>query len=187
LLSEQVALPFCRIPDRWGRRFNLAGIPIVKEEFISMALAPEFRETPSFVTSPLRDFSPKNGNLLAASLLGAYRTGGFSGASSRASKELEGLRQEPAFHPMLRHVLESLIRVANLAPLHEKRRQELSHPESTLGLSKWLFFSHFSSFQFATWIDAKAAPLHAEGIPILHQDVPRVPPVSGFYEAIGAR
>ncbi|MBU6153596.1 MAG: hypothetical protein KGP28_04775 [Bdellovibrionales bacterium] len=187
LLSEQMALPLCRIPDRWARRFNAAGIPIVKEEFLSMEKVPDFKEKLPFSPSSLAHFSPRSGNKIATALLRAYRTGGFEGASSAANRELNGLGSDLTFHPMLRHMLESVIRVANLAPLHENRRLELSLKESTLGLSKWLFFSHFSAFQFATWLDAKAAPLHAEGLPIVFQDVPAIPPVSDFYAALSSR
>jgi hypothetical protein len=104
-----------------------------------------------------------------------------------ASRELVALGSDHTFHPMLRHLLESVVRISNLAPLHEKRRLELSIKGSTLGLSKWMFFSHFSAFQFATWIDAKAAPLHAEGLPIVYQDVPPIPARSEFYQSISDR
>ncbi len=187
LLSERLALPFCSIPDRWSKRFVLAGVPIVQEEFLSMDKVPEFSERFPFDPAPLSQFLPRSGNRIATEILKAYRNSGFEAASGRASRELESLGKDLTFHPMLRHVLESVIRVANLAPLHEKRRLELSISESTMGLSKWLFFSHFSAFPFATWIDTKAAPLHAEGLPIIFQDVPGIPPISSFYQGLNTR
>jgi hypothetical protein len=185
--SELLALPLCGIPDRWGRRFIQAGVPIVQEEFMPMRGAPAFQERFPFSPSPFSAFIPKNGNAIAASILKGYRTGGFSGAGGVASRELVALGSDHTFHPMLRHLLESVVRISNLAPLHEKRRLELSIKGSTLGLSKWMFFSHFSAFQFATWIDAKAAPLHAEGLPIVYQDVPPIPARSEFYQSISDR
>ncbi len=187
VLSERIALPLCRVPDLWGRKFLDFGVPIVKEEFMPMETIPEFRETLPFAPASLRDFEPRHGNSIGAKILRGYRTGGFSEAANVAGGELKSLEADPTFHPMLRHLLESVVRVCNLAPLHEKRRLELSIPDSTIGLSKWLFFSHFSAFQFASWIDSKAAPLHAEGLPILHQDVPHIPPLSEFYEKLNVR
>ena len=149
--------------------------------------APAFQERFPFTPSPYSAFIPKNGNAIVASILKGYRRGGFAGAEGVAGQELDALGSDHTFHSMLRHLLESVVRVSNLAPLHEKRRLELSIRGSTLGLSKWMFFSHFSAFQFATWIDAKAAPLHAEGLPILYQDVPPIPAHSEFYQAIRDR
>jgi hypothetical protein len=182
LLSERCSLPFCKIPDRWAKPFLDAGIPIVKEEFMSMSGISNFQDRFPFEPASLSQFQSKRGNQISTSLLRAYRRSGFSGASVAAQDELNRLGEDRTFHSMLRHILESVIRVSNLAPLHEERRRKLFLADSTLPLSKWLFFSHFGAFSFATWIDGIAAPLQAKGIPILFQDVPGIPPTSSFYQ-----
>ena len=147
----------------------------------------EFREHFPFDALPLEAFQKQNGNWIAGKILKAYRLRGFEGASAQATTELVRLGADRTYHSMLRHILESVIRVANLAPLHEKFRVDSGVKESTLPLSKWLFFSHFSAFQFSTWLDAKAAPLQSRGVPILFQDVPAIPPNSEFYFNLGIR
>jgi hypothetical protein len=181
IFSERCSLPFSKIPDRWAEKFNRAGIPIVKEEFMPMSGVGDFESRFAFEPEPYSAFVEQSGSLIAATILNAYRKNGWGGASNAATNELHNLKSQKAYHPMLKHVLESVVRVSNLAPLHEKLRVSLGLKDSTLPLSKYLFFSHFSAFSFSTWIDAKAARMHSKGIPILHQDVPSIPPNSIFY------
>lgn len=67
---------------------------------------------------------------------------------------------------MIRHFLESIRRVAGLAPTYGVR---------TMFISKQMLWAHVRSLKKASELDQMAAPLQAEGLPILCQDVPYIP------------
>ena len=182
ILSEKASIPFSKIPDHWAKKFMSNGIPIVKEEFISMNLIPSFSKCFPFEPEPRSEYKRQNGTQILSRIFTTFRKEGFEGAKKVLMEELNHLQSPRAYHVMLRHILESMLRVATLAPAHEALRLKLGFVDSTLPLSHYLFYSHFSSFHFAVWLDEKAAPLQASGIPILFQDVPNIPAESEFYK-----
>jgi hypothetical protein len=173
VLSETLSIPFAKIPDLWSLPFRKRGIPIVELEFISM------EKTPGFSNQILKvnagHFLPRSGSLLALKLFSVFITKGFSGACDSIKKEIHSLENEPDYHPMLRHVLESMLRISTLAPVHRRKAKEKGLFFSPLPLSIHLYLSHLSALPFSTWLDRKAAPLHARGIPIIRNDVPPIP------------
>jgi hypothetical protein len=181
IISEVLSLPFSKFPDLWGNYFIKRGIPILKEEFMPMDGIGMFSNQYPFNPEPLSEFIPQNGKLISRRIRAAYQTGEFSGASAQIEIELKMIESPCAYHAMLRHILESLLRISNLAPLHEKRRLELGIKRSTLPLSQYLFYSHFSAFAFACWLDKKAAPIQSRGVPIIYQDVPSIPAKTSSY------
>jgi hypothetical protein len=182
VLSERLSLPFARIPDLWSTYFRKRGIPIVELEFISMDQIPEFSERLPFPPHPLHSFQPGRGWRLAISLLFVFIKSGWQGTRQHLRAELKSLEQQPGFHVMLRHVLESMLRISSLAPIHVRRCREKRLLFTTQTLSAHLYLSHLSALPFATWIDGGSAPLLAEGIPILFQDVPPIPETAPGYE-----
>jgi hypothetical protein len=52
---------------------------------------------------------------------------------------------------------------------------------TTSPISLYLYLSHLLAIPFACWLDRKTAPLLAEGIPILYQDVPAIPETEDGY------
>jgi len=181
IFSEICTIPSTKFPDLWGSYFIKRGVPIVKEEFMPMTGIGQFSSQYPFKPEPISEFIPQKGGAIAIRILRAYFKGGLESASLAIEQELKKIESPRAYHVMLRHVLESTLRVSTLAPLHEQKRRELGIRFSTLLLSKYLFFSHFSAFQFSTWLDRKAAPIQAKGVPILYQDVPAIPAQSDYY------
>ncbi|HEV2147105.1 MAG TPA: hypothetical protein VGR37_06865, partial [Longimicrobiaceae bacterium] len=100
---------------------------------------------------------------------------GFGGAAAALGAELAALEATPCCHCMLRHMLESMLRVATLAPVHAARAEEAGM-RSTAGLSRLLLRLHLLALSDAAKLDVLAAPIQARGIPILCQDVPPIPP-----------
>ena len=180
IFSEKISLPFAFTIDRLARPYQKAGIPIGDLEFISMEKIPEFSEHFPFSPEPLSAFVRVDGKGMAKKMKWALATHGFAG-------ELRKIEPPRAYHCMLRHVLESVLRMANLAPLHEKRAKELGFESPLIScakLSRMMLWGHIISLAPSAEMDAKAAPLQAQGIPIIWQDVPHIPPASEFYSAV---
>jgi hypothetical protein len=78
-----------------------------------------------------------------------------------------------AYHCMVKHLLESFIRAARLAPLHHEKAIAQGLP-TTLSISKKILWGHLPAFQPGSEFDRDLAPLQAEGIPMLWQDVPKI-------------
>jgi hypothetical protein len=181
IFSELMTIPSSKIPDLWARYFIKRGIPIVQEEFISMSHAKTFSERFGFDPEPIELFFRSDASGISRRIRKAYKTGGFERASEQIRIELNPLNQIKTYHFMMKHLLESMLRISSLAPFHEKKRKELGLRYSTLPLSRYLFHSHFLALGFSSWLDLKAAPIQAMGIPIIANDVPPIPEHSDFY------
>lgn len=172
---ERLALPVAWWVDRRARPWQARGVPVVSADFVSMDGVPEFRERAAEEPPPLSRFRPADARRIRRELRAAYRGGGFPGVAEAARAELERLQGLPAYHCMLRHLLESVLRIATLAPEHAARAEAVGVRPPT-ELSRLLLWLHLSVLPEAAKLDARAAPIQARGIPILCQDVPPVPP-----------
>ncbi len=173
--SEKLSLVFARAVDDAARPYQQAGVAVACDEFVSMADVPVFRERYEFEPEPLTAFEPVDGVALRDGLEATFAEEGFAGLAVAADTALDALEEPHAYHCMVRHMLESLRRIANLAPTHEVNAQErgLSSP---LSISEDLVELHLLSIDPAAKLDEQASVLQAEGIPILCQDVPSIPP-----------
>lgn len=168
---EIMALPMARILDWRARKYQAAGIPVVIEDIVSMDLTPEFNSCASVPPMPLMRFVCQNGKVIAKKIYKAYKEQRFSGIVGITQEELRGIRQVPTYHCMLRHILESILRVADLAPKHDAFAISKGMV-STRCLSWHMLCLHLFFLSKATKFDEWAAPIQAEGIPIIAQDVP---------------
>lgn len=160
--------------DRRARPYNRAGIPVLCLEMMPMAQAPKYVERRPEPWPRLESFQALDGPVLARELAFALKDNGLRAMADLAEESLNVLLVEPRFHCMSRHVLESLIRTARLAPEHARKALRLGLP-STEKLSRSFAQSHLPMLSSAAELDAAAAPLQAEGIGILCQDVPPIP------------
>ncbi|HEV2735762.1 MAG TPA: hypothetical protein VGV85_13030 [Longimicrobiaceae bacterium] len=172
---ERWALPLARWVDRRARPYNARGIGVVADDFVPMAGTPRFRERFEDPPLPLSAFRPADARRIRRSLAAALKTGGFEGVAAALRVELAALEAVPCYHCMLRHLLESMLRVASLAPTHAARA-EAAGMKSTAGLSRLVLRLHLFSLVDAAKLDVVAAPIQARGIPILCQDVPSISP-----------
>ena len=101
----------------------------------------------------------------------------FESVANVLEQEIERLSIEPRFNCLLRHVLESALRIAKHAPVYidMAKMKGLLSPEKLL----WrMIRSHFWGMNEIMEIDRRAAVLQARGIPIVCNDVPPVSPYS---------
>lgn len=169
--GERVALAAAREVDRRARRYQAAGIPVACAEFVSMALTP--------AGPPVEDPGPPPGpyrpgpdpDSVRGVLVAAYGSGGFPAVAGAAAGLLAALEDRPAYHCMTRHLLESIWRVAWLAPEHARAARRAGLP-STVPLSELLLRLNLAALPDGAALDDQAAPLQAAGVPILCRDVP---------------
>lgn len=164
------------VPAGWvdsrARRFQDAGVPIGCAEFASMSLTPPLGRTPP--APPEAPYRPGlDADSLAAALAGAYGEGGFPAVAHAADRALHALHGVPEYHCMVRHLVESVWRVAALAPLHQAAAADAGLP-SPVPLSELLLRLHLAALPEGARLDADAAPLQQAGVPILCRDVPPI-------------
>jgi hypothetical protein len=170
--NERLARPVAVVFDMRARSFQAAGIDIICDEFVSMELTPAF-EAQSDV--PSAAFEKTSGYGLAWRLSTTFMRNGYAGLTSAVEEELAALAPTPEYHCMVRHILESILRAANLAPLHV-REAELLGMDSPAAISRDFIAAQIATIPAAAGIDEDAAPIQARGIPIVCQDVPPIPP-----------
>jgi hypothetical protein len=173
LWSEHALLPVALWFDRRAEPYHRAGIPLLHDVFVSMEGTPAFLPRRGPVPAPplLRPDARATGRDVAR----AFRAAGFGGAAAALDRHLGVLEEEPEFHCMLRHLLESMRRIALVAPgLHRLAgRRGLDSPVPLLSR---LLRIHLWGSGAAGRLDRLALPLQAEGLPILRRDVPPIPP-----------
>lgn len=172
--AERLGIPLAWYVDWRAREFQAAGIRLVCDDYVAMAQTPAFRERiPD--PAPLSAFTPADPKRIRRAIGRAYRSGGFPAASTAIEHEIEQLHATPTFHCMTRHLLESALRISNRAPLYEARARALGM-KSPREVSRIMLDMHLFSLGEAARLDRRAAPLQAEGVPIICQDVPPIPP-----------
>lgn len=174
--TERLALPVAWWVDWRARTFQRAGIPIVCDDFVPMAHTPAFRPRAVEPPQPLSAFVPADARRIRRTVQRAQRVGGFAAASTVLERELRALAGAPEYHCMLRHLLESALRVSNQAPRYAAEARARGLLGDPAALSRSMLDLHLVALRDAARLDRRAAPLQAEGIPILCQDVPPIPP-----------
>ncbi len=175
IAGEKLAVPLAQDVDARALPYQERGIAIVCDDFIPMANTPPYRDTFPFVPQPLSAFHKTDAAAMVSALSAAYDKEGFAGVKEAAIHARESIESVPTYHCLVRHMLESTIRVATLAPLHDAKARDRGL-SSTIPLSLHMLQLHLASMPDSADLDAEAAPLHAVGVPIICQDVPPIPP-----------
>lgn len=176
--TERQALLAAAYFDRRAEPYLRRGIGVVCEAFVPMALTPAYADSV--------DPRPGDGPEAAAVSLApagevrgrvnrALRAEGFAGAARALEAEVARLAPAPRRHCMTRHLLESALRIAHVAPRHAEAaaRARLPSPEDD---ARRLLDLHLYALDDAAELDALAAPMQARGVPILCRDVPPIAP-----------
>ncbi|MGH7410937.1 MAG: hypothetical protein ACREJ6_07780 [Candidatus Methylomirabilis sp.] len=176
ILNQHLVLPITWYVDWRARAFQQKGIPIVCLDMVSMRLAPAFRERSEAPPRPLSEFQKQDIEGMHQRAKAGYRHGGFAEVSRVIGDEVKRLHAIPTYHCMLRHMLESALRCSNLAPVYVEMARHIPM-KSPADLSWFLIRLHLMALGGCAELDALAAPLQAQGIPIIGQDVPPITPL----------
>ena len=175
IAGEVFALPFSIIVDEMARPWQENGVCLTCDSFVSMDLTPDFSESYAEEPLALSEYVSRNGTDLAAGFREIFHEEGYDALAAVAEAEIAALESVPSHYCMLRHVLESLLRIATLAPLHEQEAATLGL-ESPDEVSSLMVELHILILELSTSLDDKAAPFQSQGIPIICQDVPPISP-----------
>ncbi len=158
--------------DFLAEDYKRNGINIVCDEFVPMSLTPAFQAI-STDKPDLSAYQSLPASEIHRDLRRALRSG-FSQVKSVSAKWITQIEAtEPRFNCMTRHLLESVARIASLAQGHMTKAESLGLV-SPQWLSENMISSHMMMIQSAVEIDALAAPVQADGIAIICQDVPPI-------------
>lgn len=177
--AERLAVAAAWYVDWRARPFQRAGIRVVCDDIVPMAHTPPFRARAAAPPPPLSAFVPADARRIRRDVERARRRGGFPAAGAVLEREIQGLAEVPAYHCMLRHLLESALRISSQAPRYAAEVEARGLPASPEALSRTLLDLHLAVLGEAARLDRRAAPLQAEGIPVVCQDVPPIPPRTG--------
>lgn len=135
----------------------------------SAFLCEEFQNTPNPKLAemqnekpPLKDFSPIDLASAKENLLTFIEAEDLAGLHREALLQINALNSEMHFNCMTRHMLESMARIAKLGAKDPQRSA------ASLRLIKWQMWYLWGSMK----LDDMAAPLQAQGLPILCHDLP---------------
>nr|BFD68228.1 hypothetical protein HAGR004_32500 [Bdellovibrio sp. HAGR004] len=166
-----VAVPFA---DAWAAPYQAAGIPILCQDFISMSETPKFQARHPDGKDSLHNYRRPDVEGIKDRLLELYKAKAYGTLAHFADAQIKELDQKPRYNCMVKHILESIRRMAALTPVHAAKSKALNKVSSEY-LSRIVLRSHILLLQESAEIDAAAAPLQADALPIVCQDVPYIP------------
>lgn len=173
IATEVLLLPLARWFDRRARPFHRAGVPVMAALFVSMDTTPPFADE---LANPPTGPAPRYpAATTGKKIWNAYLAGGHEAAGEVLRAELERLRNEPTAHHMVRHILESALRVCAVAPDLARQALGTGLPDPDR-LHARLLRMHAWGLGGAARLDRRAWPLQCRGLPILAQDLPPIPP-----------
>lgn len=159
--------------DKDAEIYQRNGINIVCDEYVPMSLTPSFQPVAPLPHPDLRRFQELDPYQLRRRIVRARKKGYAETALTARAIIHEIESAEPSFNCMTRHLMESIGRIAKLAPVHAEGANKLGLP-SPLRLSDRMISAHLLMLPEATTLDALAAPIQAQGVAILCQDVPPI-------------
>ena len=166
------------LPAKWidwqAKPYQQAGIGIACDEFMPMKAAPALRNAILSFGVPNAVLHKVDTSVINQQIRKSYKENGFEGVSHFVKGTLDDLNQKSPYGCMLKHILASILRTANLAPKHEAAAQVAKLPSPRF-LSWNLIRLHLFTLSSGAKLDDEAFPLHVKGIPIICQDVPEIP------------
>ncbi|MFT5861004.1 MAG: hypothetical protein ACI865_003122 [Flavobacteriaceae bacterium] len=174
--NQYFAIPIAKFTDLLGRKFQKAGIPIIELDLVSMHEIEDFSASFATKAQPIELFKPINAWGIRKSLKRAFKTGGFNAVATLAQKEIDSISSIHTYHAMTRHMLESIVRMAKMADIYIQMAKE-KKTKSTRALSRFMLTLHINALIGCRKLDVLAAPIQADGVPIIHQDVPAISPL----------
>jgi len=175
ITMERLLLPFAHLLDKAARPYQKNGMGFMCDEFVDIAETPPQEIAIKPLESPVEEFAKPPNDRSLKRLRRAMNAGQFTAVYQISDAMVEELlKTSPHHYCLRRHFLESIRRIANLAPtqIAEARSNGLPSPRS---LIVDLFKLHSIGLWQARRLDRLAIPLQNKGISILCNDVPEIP------------
>lgn len=165
------AVPFA---DGWAMPYQKAGVNILCDDFIDMSETPAFKAMNPNGKDNIANFKAVDVQPIIQDLDYLLDNNFYSHLAKYADEQIQEMDKNPRYNCMVKHVLESIRRMAILAPRHNAlAKKTIKIPSITL--SKIVLRNHINMLDTSSEIDVLAAPMQADGIQIVCQDVPYIP------------
>ena len=181
LQSEKLSLTTSLAMDKTATYWQKRGIPVFVHEFISMGQTPIFTEQFSNMDGITSEFPHFPTDKVMNDLLHHLKSDDYANVSALTKNILEDLTITPKHLCLVRHLLESIHRGANLLPLHLEKTQEKNLFFSPKKLCHYLLWAQTVALKPSIRIDHWAHPIQRQGVPIIYQDIPYIPPMPEKY------
>ncbi len=173
--NQNLSIPIAKFMDRRALKFQKLGIPIIELDMASMHEIDNFSESFTSEVQSLQLYKPVSARRIRKNLKKGYLIGGFKEVSTRAQIEIQKISEFHTYHAMIRHMLESIVRMVNMADIYIDLAEQKG-VKSPRRLSRQLLSLHINALPGCMKLDKLSAPIQASGIPIIHQDVPSISP-----------
>ncbi|PWU14806.1 MAG: hypothetical protein C5B49_12630 [Bdellovibrio sp.] len=173
IATEAIALLVAQRVDRKARMYQERGIPIACNDFAPMSLVVSFSAREPAPFPDLRDYDYFFTGPWITTLSQLADGQDYAGLEQKTNEVLQVFAKEPRFHCMSKHVLDSLRRLAHFAPDYLRMAAEKELPPPT-ELIQGMIHNHLQTLPIATHLDDDSRFIHAEGIPLICQDVPAI-------------
>ena len=173
IFYERLALSGAWIFDRVGDRLQGKGVPYMKAEFVEMALTPKFSETYPAHIDYEKSLQQVDVRPFKKQIKEQTNKRDFNAVVHTCHHFLEGLNQQPHVYCMLRHLIESLGRIAFMIPVHQEKCASLNL-KFPIRYSIFLLHTHRLMLNQAINFDEDIAQIQNKGIPFLYQDLPPI-------------
>ena len=175
IFFEMLSLITSYILDNIAKYWQKRNVPVLVHEFIPMEETPEFQEKFTDLNDIYSELPVLNTQEIEACAKAFYKARDYKGLFAYTDEIIESeMKSYPKHFCMIRHILESIRRGAYLIELHIKRAQDLG-VRSPEGFCRYVLVNQINIIHSSRLIDAWAFALQKEGIPIIYQDVPRIP------------
>jgi hypothetical protein len=173
--SEMAGIPFATLVEYLNEPLAKAGVNILCEDFISMEKTPPFLNRAADLPLPIEQFSADLGWDEMGEFWQLARSRSYGQLAARADAVLAELKLVPTYHCMYRHILESIRLAAANAEAQLTRAHAAGLASEAERVIDMLMISQAGVLPLALYLDKLSAPIHAQGIPIICQDVPPIP------------
>ena len=161
--------------DYKSHLFDPYGINITCDDYVSMSSVEEFNDFWPEGAPQAKDYVNFNIKQAKRRLYNAYFDyQDLKQVLSVSMDLLKVVEKEKRYNCMVRHALESIARIAYMAPIHEATLEKKGE-SGAITLAREMAYGHIFMLDTFDELDKMAEPLNTRGIPILCQDVPRIP------------
>lgn len=171
--SERGLLFIAETLDLWDLPLEKTGHSVLCDDFVSMKTAAknplERNPNPESLTA----FQSLDRQTFIKEFKSAWKKGSLS-ALAVTQQAIVELQEHPTFNCMTRHVLASMARVLYRTPIQMSESGKIARLQI-----KWIadlqIQGHLDSLKEVEELDRLAAPIQAQGVPVICLDVPVIP------------
>lgn len=167
---EKLVLATLPLIEKPAEKYQERGIPLFCLDVVPMSDTPAFIER----VEPSEDsYVAFDGLRLSLALARSIVTRNSTKLEWQLEQALEVLNERKNFNCLTRHLVESILRSVRLTPMYRQMSSEAGLRDPAY-LLRILINTQISALGLASHLDAQAAGLNAEGIPVICNDLPHI-------------